>query len=51
MYTAAHLAACTVDPADENVKKLPKKQVPKLDRNEFPKVIEDQYCYVCETNV
>ena len=52
IYIAVHLAACTVDPADDNVRKMPKKkEVPKLDRSDYPKVIEDQYCYVCETNV
>ncbi len=51
VFVAVHIAACAVDPADDAVRGLAKKEVPKLDRNEYPHIVEDQYCYVCETNV
>ncbi len=54
LHFAAHVIAVNINPADDNVvDRVEKGRVnpTKFDRTKHSHVIENQFCYICETNV
>nr|XP_039264686.1 palmitoyltransferase ZDHHC11-like [Styela clava]XP_039264687.1 palmitoyltransferase ZDHHC11-like [Styela clava] len=53
LHVAAHLAATTKNPGDENARAQIKQnhQMPDFDRSKHEHVIENEYCNLCETYV